>query len=182
MPPRRTSTRAQVTMPTRAKEGNVEDTETRFWNRVNTKGPIHPIHGMCWKWLGRTECGYGRFYFKKRVILAHRYSWVLHYGEIPDNLAVLHKCDNRACANPKHLFLGDGVDNRSDCVQKKRHARGGAVHTATATEEQVTEIRKRYVKNCPINGCAPLSREFGLSYTIIRNIVNNKTWRCLLPS
>lgn len=82
----------------------------------------------CWQWAAKSVSndGYGRF----GVILepmepqvkhgAHRVSWVLHRGPIPDGSYVLHKCDNRLCVNPEHLFLGTAKDNHEDMMRKKR--------------------------------------------------------------
>ena len=80
----------------------------------------------CWEWRGSlTKQGYGqvtRRDMKPKGWMAHRLAWVLAYGPIPKGLWVLHKCDNRPCINPLHLFLGTQSDNVRDCVAKGRHA------------------------------------------------------------
>lgn len=81
----------------------------------------------CWLWVGsRFSNGYGRVYRKVgfrnyEQVGAHRVSWEIHYGKIPDGLWVLHKCDNHQCVNPAHLFLGTQTDNMRDMVNKGRH-------------------------------------------------------------
>jgi HNH endonuclease/Helix-turn-helix domain len=78
----------------------------------------------CWEWTGiRTVAGYGRC--GKGGVRAHRVSYELTYGPIPDMMHVLHRCDNPPCVNPNHLFLGAQADNMRDMAQKGR-ARGGA--------------------------------------------------------
>lgn len=74
----------------------------------------------CWEWKGATSVdGYGKFKsFGEQ--LAHRVSWVLHRGNIPDGKCVLHKCDNPPCVNPEHLFIGTKDDNNKDRALKGR--------------------------------------------------------------
>lgn len=81
----------------------------------------------CWKWIGATSAfrtgHYGIIHNNKKALLAHRVSWEIHY-ENPGNSCVLHKCDNRRCVNPNHLFLGDRVANNKDRDTKGRKASG----------------------------------------------------------
>jgi len=87
----------------------------RFFARVNK------IPGGCWEWTGPLEpSGYARCWggTKER---AHRFSWMIYNGPIPEGMLVLHKCDNKKCVNPDHLFLGTQLDNMRDKVEKGRH-------------------------------------------------------------
>jgi len=93
--------------------------EVRFWPNVDKRGPDE-----CWPWkAGVGGDGYGRVRNGSKQDSAHRVSWELNNGPIPDGLHVLHKCDNRPCVNPAHLFLGTHQDNMADMVKKERTTR-----------------------------------------------------------
>lgn len=78
----------------------------------------------CWNWTAsRTRDGYGKMNIGGKHITSHRVSWLLNKGIIPDDLQVLHSCDNKQCVNPSHLFVGTGSDNMVDCILKGRHGR-----------------------------------------------------------
>lgn len=97
----------------------------RFWSKIDTTGE-------CWLWTHQTQhtrLGYGRISTTRGGpdFLAHRVSWELAYGPIPDGLWVLHNCpggDNPSCVRPTHLYLGTPRDNSRDMVQKGRSLRG----------------------------------------------------------
>ncbi len=88
--------------------------------RFEEKISIEPTSG-CWLWTaGVNAMGYGFIGINQRPYLAHRVSWELHNGPIPNNTLVCHHCDNPPCANPNHLFLGTHQDNSDDKYRKNR--------------------------------------------------------------
>jgi hypothetical protein len=103
--------------------------EQRFWKKVNKLGgvPVHAEHlGHCWVWVAATQGGYGALGTgprPARIVRAHVFSWELHRGST-EGLWVLHKCDNKACVNPDHLFLGTCQDNHDDMIAKGREKVG----------------------------------------------------------
>jgi len=147
-----------------------------FWAKVDRGGSTE-----CWNWTGcKIRDGYGTFRCGDRKQLAHRVSWFIAHGEVPagnhhGTMCVLHHCDNRACVNPDHLFLGSHQDNIRDMVAKGRQSKpkGAANGRAVLTEEAVRRIRNigkdvnQYV----------LASEFGVTRQHIGQIINRKRWK-----
>ena len=143
--------------------------EHRFWSKVEKRGPIHPIFGRCWTWLGALcSFGYGHFSSEGMQGPVHRYSYKLHKGNIPDGLYVCHHCDNPSCVNPKHLFVGTPQDNMLDKLSKDRQPRYNGIGRGKLTKEQVIEIRNRFIKHSAGTSSAKhLAKEFNVSLPTI---------------
>lgn len=143
------------------------DKETRFWAKVaRTPG--------CWIWNGcHTSAGYGQIRLHGEAVYAHRLSWEMKNGPVPVGIEVLHKCDNPACVNPEHLFLGTQSDNINDCVAKGRFNRPfGEVHPrAKLTKNQVEEIRKSKISQ------RKLAQQYEVSRWAIQSILHGRSWR-----
>jgi hypothetical protein len=139
--------------------------EIRFWKRVE-KTPT------CWVWKGlRTIWGYGEIWNGKRNV-AHRVSWILHFGEIPKGMLICHHCDNRLCVRPDHLFLGTQADNNRDRDLKNRTMRGEQYPLHKLTPDMVKQIRSLY----EWGKTKELAEHFKVSETLIFNVVHRKAW------
>ena len=145
----------------------------RFWGNVEKNG-----HAGCWEWKQSTGGhGYGQSWDGKTVRLTHRLAWELCVGEIPAGMCVLHKCDNRKCVNPKHLFLGTKADNNEDMRRKGRRAPGWKTANlgetngmAKLTATAVIEIR---------SSCEPgvsLAKRFNVTSSLISMVRRRKAW------
>lgn len=157
-----------------------------------------PDETSCWEWQSSFNGNYGTFSLPRRgKRLAHRASYQLYVGQIPDGLFVLHECDNPPCVNPRHLFLGTQLDNIRDMVNKgrlvvgKRYSgdenisrrrpeilpRGEEHHNATLTEKDVIFVLENFVPRHPDLGNTGLARRFGVLQSAISKIVRGVTWR-----
>jgi len=137
--------------------------------------------GSCWLWRGRiNDGGYGVLSHSedgKTQLFAHRLSYIIHFGEIPDGLWVLHKCDNPPCCNPNHLYAGTAQDNMDDVVERSRrtwHGQKGEFHPrAKLTEEQVRFIRSQVFRR---GDRTRIAKRFGVSVSLVGMIINRKVW------
>jgi hypothetical protein len=156
--------------------------EERFWQRVDRGAGIDG----CWGWRGYCDRkGYGRIGVEgQRVALAHRLSWELHFGPIPDGLHVLHHCDNPPCTNPRHLWLGTNADNQADMRAKARDSDKGLFSTerfareghpyAKLTRNDAEEIRAAFVPRRVTR--KDLALRFGVSESAIKRVLSRQTW------
>ena len=127
----------------------------------------------CWLWTGvANNSGYGRIVVNDVLKLAHRVSYEIYVGPIPDGMCLCHRCDVRLCVNPDHLFLGTRVDNTADMVAKGRQAIGDRQSKAKLTYGAVAEIRRRAGEDRK-----RLAAEYGVSVRNIRAILIGETWR-----
>jgi HNH endonuclease len=110
----------------------------RFFSRVNL--PENPED--CWVWWGtKSNRGYGELKVSGKVIRAHRFSWELHVGPIPEGLLIRHTCDNPSCVNPSHLLLGTDAMNAADRKLRGRGIEGEAHPMVVLSDREVREIR-----------------------------------------
>jgi len=129
----------------------------------------------CWIWRGKpANNGYGRMSIDDVGELAHRLSWIIHYGSIPDRLCVLHECDNRLCVNPRHLFLGTRQENAADRGQKGRQPQGSKIGTSKLSTEEVKKIRAAYAAD---ETQQVIAERFGVTRSNVGYIVTFKSRR-----
>ena len=143
--------------------------------RFNQKYIVNSDTG-CWEWTGcSNNKGYGYFYILSKNIYAHRFSYEYFIGPIPEDLCVLHKCDNPSCVRPDHLFLGTNQDNVNDKVSKNRHHRGEQSGTNKLSEDEVIQIKKE-LQNYYIGQVNDLSHFYKVSKATISLIKTGSTW------
>ncbi len=135
----------------------------------------------CWLWLGSTDKdGYGMFWTGEQYCGAHRASYLIYVGTIPEGQSVLHRCDTPGCCNPLHLFLGTAFDNVQDCIKKGRRGRpwydkrGINNPKVRFTEEQILAIRRDTRTQVVI------AAEYGTKQSRISEIKLGKSWTHLL--
>jgi len=163
--------------------------EERFWSKVDKKG-----ENGCWNWMASMrENGYGQIYKDGKPAKAHRVSYELFVGKIPEGLCVLHSCDNRKCVNPAHLSVDtqkenlrqmreryrDNTakgDNSGSRTHPERRPRGETHCRSKLTNNDIYEVKILY-------GFGFTHRELGLMYNVahssIANILNGKSWNHL---
>lgn len=128
----------------------------------------------CWVWTSWFNHEYAGFSVSGRSTNATRVTWALYHGEVPPRgMNICHACDNPACVNPDHLFLGTTLDNSLDMVSKGRHSHGERHPTAKLTEAQAAEIRAA----CASVTHAALASKYGVGVNAIYAIRNGKRWR-----
>lgn len=170
------------------------EAQTAFWRYVEKTD-------SCWLWRGPHNGRYGRI---GRRTYAHRMSWVMANGPIPEGKFVLHECDTPLCVRPDHLFLGTNRENILDAKAKGRLATGerhglklhpeavarGARHGSKTQPHRVSkgtgrpsskldEAKVRQIRERSRNGAsrASLAKEYGVSATVIRKIVSRRSWK-----
>lgn len=153
-------------------------TEESFWARVDRN------KSSCWEWQGScNSTGYGTVAWHGKVFTAHRIAAYLcglvqsmsAPASSREPIHVLHKCDNRKCCNPDHLFLGSYSDNQADAYKKQRRAafRGESHTNAKLTNYQAEEIRTRYTAG---ETQTTLAKTYGVSQRVISLITRKETY------
>jgi hypothetical protein len=146
----------------------------RFWQKVNIGGT-----DACWDWQGcKNRKGYGGFSVHRKRQLAHRIAYHIQFGAIPCGMCVLHKCDNPACCNPSHLFLGNRADNNTDMIRKARHNIGEKNGSAKLKRDDVLRIRRLYDER--EMSLEEIAHRFNISFQMVSNIGRRINWVWLL--
>lgn len=150
----------------------------RFYERVD-----RGTGDGCWIWTGainQRRGGYGYFYDDDtRLRRAHRVAWELEHGPLPEDVALMHTCDNPACVRVSHLVPGDQAANLADMRQKGRGfvpppERGTERYNATLTDDVVRRLRRAYDSGKPI---APLARELGVRQSTAQRAATRQSWK-----
>lgn len=134
----------------------------RFYEKVT-------VGDGCWEWrgvrVGRSGDGYGQIYMSGKMVYANRVSWIIHRGEIPNGMFVLHDCDNKACVNPDHLHLGTNKQNMIEAAER-------GFKSKKLNPQKIRNIRK--LKG--IKSALELSKSYGVGFSTIYDIWRGTTW------
>ena len=160
----------------------VRPADERFWAKVKKAGG-----DRCWEWTAaRTDDGYGNFVFEHRRpakpvrILAHRYSYQLANGCIPEGLEICHSCDNPSCVRPSHLFAGTHDDNMKDAASKARVHRKTRPGRKPVTPEVIEELRRLSSNNT--KALAAIAVNLSESYISVLSAIHGIQWgRARIP-
>lgn len=158
----------------------------KFWSRVRKSEG-------CWEWNASTRgSGYGSISVmqdgRQRFLYAHRVSYEMAFGPIPAGLFVCHRCDNKSCVRPDHLFLGTAKDNALDAQQKGLiptrkapvlkgyfHPAGELSARAKVTDQDVRAMRAGYAEGRV--SMSQLAKLYGLDISGVSRIINRQRWR-----
>lgn len=146
----------------------------RFWSKANRS-----TADACWEWqAGCTKTGYGEFGVSGKMLRAHRVAWEIVNGPIPPAVDVCHRCDNRRCVNPDHLFLGTRSDNMRDCAAKGR-VRGAVEPGERHSSAKLTEAQVLTILADNVSSHVELGLRYGVKKHHIYAIRVGKKWRHL---
>lgn len=153
--------------------------DTKFVRAFQTRYEMHP--GGCWEWYGPFDKdGYGKIKRHGKTLRAHRVSYEIANGPIPDGLLLMHSCDNPKCVNPKHLTPGTVAANNQDMTRKGRNAQGTGegLRGADNAQSRLTAIQVVRIRCRAAQGVsqAALAREYGVSQATIHKIIRRELW------
>lgn len=141
----------------------------RFWIRVR-------VSDGCWMWTGHVhpQTGYGSFSFRGKGYRAARLSLAIHGTAVPDNMDACHTCDNRACVNPSHLYVGTRAQNMADCTARRRHnkPRGEGHWRARLSADDIRTARSRWEAG---ESQTSIATAFGVHSATISRIVRRRS-------
>ena len=139
---------------------------------------IHSPNG-CWEYQGSLSTnGYGIFWFEGANVYAHRFAFEEYNGPIPDRMLVCHKCDNRRCCNPDHLFVGDYSDNANDMIAKGRGPKNrGEDNNYVAITQVIAQSIKDQLKTGKSKKL--IANDLGVKYHHVTNIAYGNAWSWL---
>jgi len=155
-----------------------------MWTWESYFTPRTKAAGDCLEWAkSKTNIGYGQCATIAGECRSHRVSWILSHGPIPAGMCVLHRCDNRACVKPAHLFLGTQQENIADMIAKGRNVpptprNGSSNHQAVLTEDDVWAIRAM----APLFTQAEIARSYAASPMTISRIMRRESWKHVGPN
>ena len=150
----------------------------RFWAKVKKS------ENGCWEWTAATASGYGRIRINGNVESAHRISYMIHFNESPGHLLVCHKCDNKLCVNPGHLFLGSYSDNLKDAIDKgintpptggRKFEKGHKPKNKRLSDEEAAHI-KMLILNRGNKTLNDIAKETGVPASTIKDISSGRSY------
>lgn len=141
-------------------------TMERFWAQTHREND-------CIIYTQAIDKDYGRFSFKSKTYRAHRFSYMIHKGDIPEGYVIRHTCDNKLCVNPDHLLLGTHQDNMIDMVNRNRVKWGSEAPKAKLSATQVLEILTDWLSGASQTS---LAQKYSVSQASIYSIVQGRSW------
>jgi len=161
---------ANVRAQERRAAGYLDKATERFAKYVVEGGATE-----CWPWLGTVKKnGYGQLWFNGKPDRAHRVSYQINKGPIPDGMLIRHTCDNKVCVNPNHLLTGTPLDNARDAIERNLYPRGETQGRAKLTLVQVEEIRRNWRNRTESQ--RSMSDRFGVSTSCIQFVATGNSW------
>jgi hypothetical protein len=152
---------------------------SRFWSRVNKRGKQTPL-GRCWEWVASIGThGYGQLSVNGKPVTTHTFSWKIHNGEIEGSKFVLHRCNNKSCVNPRHLYLGTHGDNVRDRTADGGDPQGERNGMSRLTKTQILEAKRKYIPYHRTRGIRALARELGVNHSYLGEVIRGRRWKHL---